>query len=979
MWATLKQRIWQFRGIWITAPCVAGVLIGIRFTGGFQLLEWATLDQFFSLRPPEPADSRLVIVTIDETDIDRHGWPLSDASLARVIKQLKQQQPRVIGLDIYRNLPTPPGEAELSKVFASTPNLIGIEKVVANPYGSSVAPPPILAQKGQVGASDLVQDSDGKVRRMMLGLKNAQAQTVDTLATKVALTYLKEEGIEVEVVDADQRRYRLGKAEFTPLQALDGAYVLADEGGYQVLANFRNVRVPFQSISLSDVMAGKIPAGLFRDKIVMVGATAESLGDYFYTSYSSSSFEQAITTTPGVVIHAAFVSQIISAAIAGRPLIRVWSEPVEWLWILLWAVIGSTLGWTLRSPLWTFVSILAAGGTLVGGAYLLFLAGWWVIVVPPLLALMGTAIINKGYVLWDNLNLSYQELAQYSQSLEQKVTDRTLELSQKNAQLQQEICDREQAQAALRESERQLRIQNKVLLELSRNKALYRGDLQIALREITAAAAQTLEIERASVWLYDEKKTSIECFDLFERNVSQHSQGTKLTAVDYPAYFKALKQDWMIVANDARTHPTTIEFTDSYLLPLDITAILDTPIQLGGQMMGILCLEQVGQSHAWTIEEQNFANSMADLVSLAIEAHSRQRAEKALKEAEEKYRSIFENAVEGIFQSTPEGYYLSANPAMARMYGYDSPEALVGQVVDIGKQLYVDSNRQQQFARLIEEQGEIIGFESQVQRQDGKIIWISENARAVRDEWGKLLYYEGIVEDITARKQIEAELRAEQEKSEQLLLNVLPAEIAAQLKQGQGAIATRFDQVTILFSDIVDFTGLAARLSPTDLVNLLNQIFSTFDQLADQYGLEKIKTIGDSYMVVGGLPAPRPDHAEAIAAMALDMQRAINQFRTNEGDFFRLRIGINTGPVVAGVIGIKKFSYDLWGDAVNIASRMETHGAAGKIQVTAATYQLLKHQYQFVKRGTIPIKGRGEMTTYFLLSKRDDHHVDQPT
>lgn len=227
-----------------------------------------------------------------------------------------------------------------------------------------------------------------------------------------------------------------------------------------------------------------------------------------------------------------------------------------------------------------------------------------------------------------------------------------------------------------------------------------------------------------------------------------------------------------------------------------------------------------------------------------------------------------------------------------------------------------------------------------------------------------------IVRDITKRKQTERSLRAEQERSEKLLLNILPQPIAAKLKQNQGAIAERFEEVTILFSDIVDFTGLSARVSPTELVDLLNEIFSTFDQLADRYNLEKIKTIGDAYMAVGGIPVPRSDHAEAIANMALDMQQAIGQFQRDDGELFRLRIGVSTGPVVAGVIGLKKFIYDLWGDAVNIASRMESQGVAGDIQVTHETYERLKDQFELEARGAIAVKGRGTMQTYWLRGRK---------
>jgi PAS domain S-box-containing protein len=344
----------------------------------------------------------------------------------------------------------------------------------------------------------------------------------------------------------------------------------------------------------------------------------------------------------------------------------------------------------------------------------------------------------------------------------------------------------------------------------------------------------------------------------------------------------------------------------------------------------------------------------------------RKRMLDALSQAEAKYRSIFENAAEGIFQTNADGQFLSANPALVKMCGYSSARELKNSIVDIGRQLYVESNRRDELVELLEEQDAVYHCESQLYRKDGSVIWVSENVRAVRDERGKLLYYEGTVDDITQRKRTEEKLRVEQEKSERLLLNILPKAIVEQLKQYQGSLAERFDEATVLFADIVGFTPLSSRIPPLELVNLLNRIFSNFDRLAEYYGLEKIKTIGDAYMVAGGLPLPQPDRVEAIADMALEMQASIDRFRDDLGEPFQIRIGINTGPVVAGVIGIKKFIYDLWGDTVNVASRMESQGEAGKIQVTETTYERLKEKYRFEKRGTISVKGRGEMITYWL-------------
>ena len=214
------------------------------------------------------------------------------------------------------------------------------------------------------------------------------------------------------------------------------------------------------------------------------------------------------------------------------------------------------------------------------------------------------------------------------------------------------------------------------------------------------------------------------------------------------------------------------------------------------------------------------------------------------------------------------------------------------------------------------------------------------------------------------------ELEIAQEKSEKLLLNILPASIAEQLKHRPETIADSFDKVAVLFADIVGFTELSTRISPIELVDLLNQIFSIFDKLAEKHQLEKIKTIGDAYLVVSGLPNPRPDYMESIANMALDMQKAIQLFNQETGENFQMRIGISSGPVVAGVIGLKKFVYDLWGDTVNTASRLESHGIPDYIQVCSTTYECLKQEYLLLERGTIQIKGKGEMLTYFLTGKR---------
>ena len=208
-------------------------------------------------------------------------------------------------------------------------------------------------------------------------------------------------------------------------------------------------------------------------------------------------------------------------------------------------------------------------------------------------------------------------------------------------------------------------------------------------------------------------------------------------------------------------------------------------------------------------------------------------------------------------------------------------------------------------------------------------------------------------------------IAAERERSERLLLNVLPGPIAARLKGGEALIADGVPEVGVLFADIEGFTPLSERMAPHDVVRLLDEVFSSFDALAVEYGLEKIKTIGDAYMVASGLLDPRGDHAEDLARMAIAMRVEVRRFSMLE-----LRIGIDVGPVVAGVIGQRKFSYDLWGDTVNTASRMESHGIAGAIHVTERARDRLAHAFAFESRGVVDVKGKGLMSTYLLLGPR---------
>ncbi|MFZ9854689.1 MAG: adenylate/guanylate cyclase domain-containing protein [Limisphaerales bacterium] len=213
-------------------------------------------------------------------------------------------------------------------------------------------------------------------------------------------------------------------------------------------------------------------------------------------------------------------------------------------------------------------------------------------------------------------------------------------------------------------------------------------------------------------------------------------------------------------------------------------------------------------------------------------------------------------------------------------------------------------------------------------------------------------------------------LQIEKDKSENLLLNILPKAVADRLKGGERTIANGHATVTVLFADLVGFTELARRTTPADLVSLLNGIFTAFDLLVEKHHLEKIKTIGDSYMLAGGIPLERPDHAHAVADIALEMIQTLAALNAEKGTNLRIRIGINTGPIVAGVIGKRKFTYDLWGDTVNLASRMESSGVPGLVHVSESTHEALKAEFDLEERGITQVKGIGEVRTYFLKGRK---------
>jgi CHASE2 domain-containing sensor protein len=396
----LKQRIrWNWIpkiAVGITAP-----ILLLRFSGLLQGLEWNLLDRFFCWRSLEAPDERIAIVTIDESDLAKIGqWPIPDRILAEAIAKIKAQNPRAIGLDLYRNLPVEPGHTELVNLFRSTPNLFGIEKVVE----PRIDPHPILSQLDRVGFSDQVLDSDGKVRRALLSVSLSDSDTRYSLAVRLALQYLQAEGINLE--PQENEKVRLGKAIFKRFEGNDGGYVRVNSGGYQILLNFRGVRATFPIFSLEQVLNNQITLNNLRSRVVIIGTTAESLNDFFYTPYSNDLFGFP-DRMAGVTLHANIISQMLGAALDGRPLLQVWPDPLEWLWILAWAGIGAAVSWCLKSPTVVVFTILLASVGLLAGYYLAFVWGWWLPAVPSCLAFWGSAIVLSIVTnrKWDKLLL----------------------------------------------------------------------------------------------------------------------------------------------------------------------------------------------------------------------------------------------------------------------------------------------------------------------------------------------------------------------------------------------------------------------------------------------------------------------------------------------------------------------------------------------------------------------------------------------
>lgn len=405
----LKKSLWQSRGIWIAVPIASAIVLGLRWSGALQFIELQAYDWLMRLRPALPKDERIVIVGINEADVAqlKTATP-SDARLATLLNRLKAMNPVAIGLDLYRDQPVPPGYEQLTSVFATTPNLIGIEKVAGTVGIDTVNPPPELKKRGQVGANDLPVDTDKVIRRGLLYLKNGK-ETVYSFGFYLALIYLDKQGIVVEEIP-DSPAFRLGKGVFRPLDSNEGSYVRTDANGFQFLINYRGRRGHYDQVSMMDILENRVSPTWGKDKIILIGKVGESFKDVYFTPYSN--VGGLSESMPGVEIHANIISQIMGIAEAHQPLIIGYSELSETIIVIAWSLTGAMVAWQFRYggkqfkiQLLRWWAIAGCIVFLIAINYGAFLTGLWLPMIPSLLAFGGSIMLITAYMAFTGIKV----------------------------------------------------------------------------------------------------------------------------------------------------------------------------------------------------------------------------------------------------------------------------------------------------------------------------------------------------------------------------------------------------------------------------------------------------------------------------------------------------------------------------------------------------------------------------------------------
>lgn len=512
---------------------------------------------------------------------------------------------------------------------------------------------------------------------------------------------------------------------------------------------------------------------------------------------------------------------------------------------------------------------------------------------------------------------------------------------------------------ATRQAQRRVAAQYRVAQILSTS-----ATVELALLPILETLGENLDWLAGKLWLV-ESEASLDLKPV----ATWHKPSEELRAQQLQAQINTESENLarrVLQSGQPQWCILSIRDEDLQEMPLDLLSqqpsMLAIPIKSGQEKYGaMLLLNSEAKS-----PDENLLQILDTIGTNLGQFFQRKQAEAALAESEERYRDLFENASDLILSFDTRGKFLYANRACQQALGFSWEELAQRSMFDllpVGQRIEFAKN----FRRVL--QGE------RVEQMRTTLVTAAnrpialEGSISSKQREGEAIAIQAMFRDITQRLATEAALRDQQQRAERLLLNILPAKIAAKLKLNDRTIAEKFDLATVLFADIVGFTGIAGELSALELVNLLNDIFSQFDRLTELHQLEKIKTIGDAYMLVSGIPEQHPNSMAAVADFALDVQEAIAQFNRDRDFNLSIRVGIHAGPVVAGVIGLKKFIYDLWGDTVNIASRMESHGMPGRIQVTQAVRDSLRSHYKFEYRGKIPIKGKGKMDTYWLVGK----------
>ena len=417
IWSKIRKEftIWSVG----TLPGIVAIvlIVLVRLSGALQLIEWVTFDSFLRLRPSEPIDQRIVIVGIDEADIQRiRNYPIPDREIAKLLRTLQKYQPRVIGLDIVRDIPVEPGHAELVATFKDIKNLIVLEKVIP----VSIKPPPDLPPE-KIGFIDYLSDDDGKVRRAILGINRPEndKKYAFSLPLRLAETYLKAEGVKLSNGIRDRQAMRLGSTELPRFFPYSGGYAGGDDFGVQLLLNYRNGRERFRTLSLQDINDIEAANGnpdvlrdILGDRIVLIGVTAPSIKDFINTSAIANL--QPPGKIYGVEFHAHVASQIVSTVLDGRPVLKTWSQGWEYLWIVGWGVLAIYLGRLTQSPLKNLVYVAAASLGLVGIGYAFIIGGWWIPVAPALLVLVINGAIFNTFYQYDRFLRFQIEIRQHT-------------------------------------------------------------------------------------------------------------------------------------------------------------------------------------------------------------------------------------------------------------------------------------------------------------------------------------------------------------------------------------------------------------------------------------------------------------------------------------------------------------------------------------------------------------------------------------